>query len=219
VLNEEGKLIFGLEGYKIMLNVSEIVELQTSTVQDWHRAPLENPYDGFLGLVCQQHQFNYQLWHQEDIARSPDVTDAQMASVKRAIDRLNQLRNDWIERLDDWITRLLEERQILPVAEAKQNSETPGSIIDRLSIMAIRIYHLEEQLERTDADEQHLAKVDGRLTICRVQQSELAKCLAQLWDAIIAGAMRHRTYRQFKMYNDPTMNPYLYQRQVAIKVS
>jgi hypothetical protein len=202
----------------IMLNAAEIVELQSTTVADWHRSPLDNSYEGLLGLVCQQHQFNYQLWHQEDIARSPDVSDAQIANVKRAIDRLNQLRNDWIERLDDWLTRTLDERQIQPMAGAKQNSETPGSIIDRLSILALRIYHLEEQLERADIDQEHFQKVQQRLAICRVQQSELATCLAELWEAITRGELRHRTYRQFKMYNDPTMNPYLYQRQ-ALKAS
>ena len=201
-----------------MLNAAEIVELQSTTVADWHRRPLDNCYEGLLGLVCQQHHFNYQLWHQEDIARSPDVSDTQIANVKRAIDRLNQLRNDWIERLDDWLTRTLDERKIQPRAGAKQNSETPGSIIDRLSILALRIYHLEEQLERADIDQEHFQKVQQRLAICRVQQSELATCLAELWEAIIRGELRHRTYRQFKMYNDPTMNPYLYQRQ-ALKAS
>ncbi len=110
---------------------------------------IENQYEGFLGLVCQQHQFNYQLWHQEDIARSPTVSDSEIANVKRAIDRLNQLRNDWIERLDDALTRHLEEQSIVASPDAPQNSETPGSIIDRLSILALRIYHLEETA-RTD---------------------------------------------------------------------
>jgi Protein of unknown function (DUF4254) len=201
-----------------MFNVAEIVDLQVSCVAEWHRAPLENPHEDLLGLVCQQHQFNYQLWHQEDIARSPEVSDAQIATVKRAIDRLNQLRNDWIERIDDWITRYLDENKIVAPADAKQNSETPGSMIDRLSIVAIRIYHLEEQLERSDVEPSHLEKVGHRIAICRLQQAELGQCLADLLSELEAGRKRHRTYRQFKMYNDPTMNPYLYQRQ-ALKAS
>jgi hypothetical protein len=197
-----------------MIDVPRILELQTECTASWHHAPIENTFDGLLGLVCQQHQFNYQLWHQEDIARSPDVSDTQIAQVKRAIDRLNQLRNDWIERIDDWITRYLEENRIEPVEGSRQNSETPGSMIDRLSIIALRIYHLEEQLDRTDVDESHIEKVQHRIAVCKVQQAELGQCLAELWLAITSGSMRHRTYRQFKMYNDPSMNPYLYQRQV-----
>ncbi len=195
-----------------MIDVNEIIQLHVSTVADWHREPMENRYDGLLGLICQQHQFNYQLWHQEDIARSPNVSDSEIANVKRAIDRLNQLRNDWIERVDDWLTRYLEEHNIIAVAGAPQNSETPGSIIDRLSILALRVFHLEEQLERTDIDEAHIEKVQSRLSICRLQQNELATCLDRLLTQILAGQVRHRTYRQFKMYNDPSLNPYLYQR-------
>ena len=201
-----------------MINAAEILDLQVSCVADWHRAPLENRYTDLLGLVCQQHQFNYQLWHQEDIARSPEVSDAQIATVKRAIDRLNQLRNDWIERIDDWITRYLEEHHIAAPADAKQNSETPGSMIDRLSIVAIRIYHLLEQLERSDVEQSHIEKVQQRVVICRLQQAELGQCLNDLKAELVTGRIRHRTYRQFKMYNDPTMNPYLYQRQ-ALKAS
>ncbi len=201
-----------------MFDVAEIVDLQVSCVAEWHRSPLENPHEDLLGLVCQQHQFNYQLWHQEDIARSPEVSDGQIATVKRAIDRLNQLRNDWIERIDDWITRYLEDNKVVPPKDAKQNSETPGSMIDRLSIVAIRIYHLEEQLERSDVDPSHIEKVSHRIAICRLQQAELAQCLADLIAELAVGQKRHRTYRQFKMYNDPTMNPYLYQRQ-ALKAS
>lgn len=201
----------------MIFDVQSIVELQVAKVAAWHHTPVENPYSDYLGLVCQQHQFNYQLWHQEDIARSPDVSDEQIANVKRAIDKLNQLRNDWIERIDDWITRYLENKQISPIENAPQNSETPGSIVDRLSILALRLYHLEEQLERTDIDASHVEKVTHRLAVCRLQQKELAQCLAELLDAIESRAKRHRTYRQFKMYNDPSLNPYLYQRkEVAV---
>ena len=195
-----------------MIDVAEIIQLHVSTVAAWHREAMENRYERLLGLVCQQHQFNYQLWHQEDIARSPNVSDSEIANVKRAIDRLNQLRNDWIERIDDWLTRYLEEQNIIAVDGAPQNSETPGSIVDRLSIIALRIFHLDEQLERTDIDEAHIEKVQSRAAICRVQQNELATCLEQLLAKITAGQVRHRTYRQFKMYNDPSLNPYLYQR-------
>lgn len=193
-----------------MFNVDEILALHQTTVALWHQQPIENNQDGWLQVVCQQHQYNYELWHQEDIARSPDVNDQMIAGVKRAIDRLNQLRNDWIERLDDWISERLAEKQITPQDGARQNTETPGSCIDRLSILALRLYHLREQLERTDVDQAHLEKVQQRLAIGEAQRRDLSQGLRELFDDLVAGKKRHRTYRQMKMYNDPTLNPYLY---------
>lgn len=199
-----------------MHSFKEIVEMQVDCVARWHHEPIDNPFtkDGMvsslLATVCQQHQFNYLLWHEEDIARSPDVPDAKIAEVKRNIDRFNQARNDWIEKIDDWITVDLEERSIQSAADAKLNTETPGSAMDRLSIMALRIYHLDEQLTRVDIDQQHREKVNMRLSICRLQQKDLAQSLKELLIDIYSRTKRHRTYRQMKMYNDPTLNPYLY---------
>ena len=199
-----------------MHSFKEIVEMQVDCVARWHHEPIDNPFtkDGMvsslLATVCQQHQFNYLLWHEEDIARSPDVPDAKIAEVKRNIDRFNQARNDWIEKIDDWITVDLEERSIQSAADAKLNTETPGSAMDRLSIMALRVYHLDEQLTRVDIDQQHREKVNMRLSICRLQQKDLAQSLKELLIDIYSKTKRHRTYRQMKMYNDPTLNPYLY---------
>ncbi len=193
-----------------MIDVKEILALHESTVALWHQQPIDNPYDGWLGLVCQQHIFNYELWHQEDIARSRDVTDAQIAEVKRAIDRFNQARNDHIEKMDDWITAQILDRGITPRSDARQNTETPGSAIDRLSIMSLRLFHYEEQLQRTDVDEQHLQRVRMRIQLCREQKQDLSQSLRELVDDIVAGRKRHKTYRQMKMYNDPSLNPYLY---------
>jgi cell division protein FtsB len=196
-----------------MLDVEKIVAMHNETVDLWHRERVANPYEGWMAIVCQQHQFNFQLWHQEDIARSPDVSDTEIAQVKRNIDKLNQQRNDWIERIDDYLTQFLEENEIVAPADARANSETAGSCVDRLSIMAIRIYHLQEQLDRDDVDDAHIARVGQRLAICKMQQRDLAQCLAELVDDIRSMRKKHRVYRQFKMYNDPTLNPYLYQRQ------
>ena len=163
--------------------------------------------------VCQQHQFNFLLWHEEDIARSPDVSDARIAAVKRAIDRYNQQRNDWIEKIDEALIELLAAEGILPRAGARLNTETPGSAIDRLSIMSLRIYHFEEQLTRDGADDHHRANVAERLARCRVQHADLSQSLAELLDDIWAGRKLLKVYRQMKMYNDPTLNPYLYRSQ------
>ncbi len=194
-----------------MIDVQQVLQLHAREVARWHQQPIANEYHGILQLVCQQHIFNYELWHQEDIARSLDVSDKQIAEVKRAIDRLNQARNDHIEKLDDWLTEQLLQQQIMPQAGARQNTETPGSAIDRLSIMALRLYHYREQLERTDADESHLAKVKERVALCDEQRGDLSRSLEELLADIISGQRIHKTYRQMKMYNDPSLNPYLYQ--------
>lgn len=198
-----------------MFQSCELIQLQDTTTDRWHREPVDNPYDGLMALVCQQHAFNFNLWHEEDIARSPDVTDAKIAQVKRNIDKLNQNRNDWIEKLDDWITEKLESDAVVPAKDAPINTETPGSVIDRLSIISIRIFHLAEQLERSDVDTSHIESVRQKLAICKLQQAELGKALDQLMEKIGAGITRHRTYRQFKMYNDPALNPYLYGNPAA----
>ena len=206
-----------------MINVQEIVQMQVESVARWHVEPMTNPFavDGtepsLLATACQQHQFNYLLWHEEDIARSRDVTDAKIAEVKRNIDRFNQARNDWIEKVDDWITANLESLAIQHGVQAKLNTETPGSAIDRLSIMSLRVFHLEEQLARQDVDQQHFEKVNMRLAICRLQQRDLAQSLEELLADIYAGTKRHRTYRQMKMYNDPTLNPYMYGKAKGVR--
>ena len=193
-----------------MINVEEVLALHESTVALWHQRPIDNTYSGWLNLVCQQHIFNFELWHQEDIARSPSVSDSQIATVKRAIDRFNQARNDHIEKMDDWITEQLESRQIVPSLDARQNTETPGSAIDRLSIMSLRLFHYEEQLQRDDVNAEHTQRMHVRIALCRAQKCDLSQSLRELLDDLLAGRKRHKTYRQMKMYNDPSLNPYLY---------
>ncbi len=196
-----------LEPKKIVRAVNK---LHRETVVRWHSCEPDNPYEELLGTVCQQHQYNYLLWHEEDIARSPDVTDARIAMVKRAIDGYNQQRNDWIERIDEALLEMLAEAGVKPAEKARLNTETPGSATDRLSIMSLRIYHLEEQLQRTDVDEAHVERVQQRLARCRLQQADLSQSLAELLADLVAGRKMLKVYRQMKMYNDATLNPYLY---------
>jgi cell division protein FtsB len=193
-----------------MIDVQTIRDLHETTVARWHEQEVDNPYEGFLRLVCLQHQQNSRLWHQEDIARSPNASSADLAAVKRAIDKLNQQRNDLIERLDDSLIAELSAAHVRPRPDARLNTETPGSVIDRLSILALRLYHMEEQARRSDAAEGHVAKARARLEILREQRRDLCNSLGELLDDVFAGRRRLKVYRQFKMYNDPTMNPYLY---------
>jgi cell division protein FtsB len=193
-----------------MIDVAAILDLHETAVAQWHSREIDNPYEGFLNVVCLQHEQNFRLWHQEDIARSPDVSDADMAGVKRAIDKLNQRRNDLIEQLDDGLLAELSAVGVPAWSGAQLNTETPGSVIDRLSILALRLYHMEEQAARTDADQAHLAKVRARLIVLREQRRDLSASLGELLSDIFAGRKRLKVYHQFKMYNDPTLNPYLY---------
>jgi hypothetical protein len=195
--------------------VAEVTELHRHTVAAWHHEELTNPYDGLLALVCRLHQFNFLLWHEEDVARSPDVPDRRIAEVKRTIDRFNQQRNDWIEKLDEALLEEVRREAVLLVPGAAANTETPASGIDRLSVLALRIYHYREQLERKDVTPDHRNRVQERLAGCLTQHSDLSESLAQLIDEIYSGRKVLKLYRQFKMYNDPMLNPYLYERRRA----
>jgi hypothetical protein len=196
-----------------MIAIDEVTRLHQECIARWHQQPLDNPYGGVLAVVCEQLSYNFLLWHEEDKARSREATDDEIARVKRAIDKLNQQRNDWIEKLDDWITTELRERGILALDGAPQNTETLGSTIDRLSILALRIYHLAEQRDRADASAEHRESVTRKLAIALAQHDDLARAAQQLADDLFAGRKKHKTYRQLKMYNDPALNPYLYQAQ------
>ena len=193
-----------------MIDVKRVTELQKAAVARWHEGEIDNPYEDFLELVCRQHEFNYRLWHQEDIARSRHVSDAELARVKRNIDKFNQQRNDMIEQLDQHLIRSLIASGVEPMPGARLNSETPGSVIDRLSILSLRAYHMLEQINRTDAEQSHREKAATRLEIIDRQHYDLSTSLSELLDDIFAGGKRLQVYRQLKMYNDTSMNPYLY---------
>lgn len=195
------------------LLVEQIIALHRNAVVRWHAHELDNPYDGLLATVCQQHQYNYLLWHEEDIARSPDVGDRRIAEVKRAIDRYNQQRNDWIERIDEQLIEAVGDAGVVPDRDARLNTETPSAAVDRLSILALRVYHLEEQAAREDSDPVHRDKALERLDRCRAQHADLSQSLIQLLNDIFSGQKLLKVYRQMKMYNDPTMNPYLYRKR------
>jgi len=194
-----------------MLSAHAIVSLHDQLTQSWHvsQDPPDLSGDAWLALVGRQHHANFSLWHIEDQARTPGASDAQLADVKRNIDRTNQLRNDLAEEVDrtllDWLAS-----QGLPQEDAPLNSESPGLIIDRLSILALKIYHTREEAERSGAPAEHLERNRSRLTILEEQRADLARCLDALWGETLAGTRRFKLYRQLKMYNDPTLNPAIY---------
>ena len=198
-----------------MIDVAQITALHRNMVELWHAQEIFNPSRDLLYLVCEQHKFNYLLWHEEDIARSPEVGDSRIAAVKRAIDRFNQQRNDATERIDDHLRQEVQHSGVVIRHDARWNTETPGCAIDRLSILALRIYHMEEQVQRADAGVEHVERSRQKLSILTSQRDDLTTALAELLADIFAGRKRLKVYRQFKMYNDPALNPYLYAARKA----
>lgn len=155
------------------------------------------------------HRANFDLWHEEDKARDPAATDAQIAAVKRNIDRLNQSRNDLAEQCD---RLLLESLESPPPEAAPLHSETPGMMLDRLSILALKIYHTRIEVDRPGAPAGHHQRNRERLLALQSQSDDLAACLDALWNDVLRGHRRFKLYRQMKMYNDPSLNPAVYAR-------
>ena len=196
-----------------MLDANAIVTLHDQLTAAWHHAPDASapPPSDWLARVARHHRANFDLWHIEDEARAPGATDAQLAHVKRRIDSTNQLRNDLAEELDrallDWLAP-----QRLPAAHAPLHSESPGLIIDRLSILSLKLFHTREEAARLDAPAGHAERNRTRHTILQEQRADLAACLGVLWSETLAGTRRFKLYRQLKMYNDPALNPSIYRQ-------
>jgi len=186
----------------------EIVALQDRLVAEWHQTNPVAAEIGIMGIVRDQHLRNFRLWHVEDEARRRDVDDAYIADCKRQIDKINQSRQDHIEKIDEaLIAAIGAGDEALPT-----NSETPGSIIDRLSIGALKIYHMNEEVVRADADDAHRQKCADKVLVLRRQRNDLAEAFDQLMVDLRDGRKRLNVYRQFKMYNDPTLNPAVYRK-------
>ena len=154
------------------------------------------------------HRCNRLLWDEEDRARRRDVPDAAIVANKRAIDGYNQRRNDAIEKIDESLLQRL--ANVTPAPDAWHNSETAGSIVDRLSILSLKIFHMRAETIRTEATEAHRAACREKLARLELQRADLARCFDTLLAHASEGRAFWRVYRQFKMYNDATLNPYLY---------
>ena len=196
------------------LDVDSLLETQLSQVDEWHQTQyVPEKGDQLLTLITEQHHTNFELWHEEDKARDPEASDSVIADVKRSIDRLNQKRNDKIEQIDEALLELLNQRKIKKLEDARLNSETPGSMIDRLSISALKIYHMEEETRRPDASSEHRLNCETKLHLLLEQRRDLGECLQEILEDLGSGRKFLKVYRQMKMYNDSSLNPVLYQKK------
>ncbi len=179
----------------------------------WHDAALsgsEPPTAGPLWpWIATNHRHNCALWAEEDLARRQQASDAEIVANKRAIDRHNQARNDATERVDEALLSALGLLDQAPTSGARLNSETAGSMIDRLSIMSLKIKAMQAQVARTDVDDAHRQACAERLARLHLQRTDLGACLDALLSDAANGRAYFKVYRQFKMYNDPSLNPAL----------
>ena len=173
-------------------------------------AELRNPYaDGtFEALLWEKSWVDTVQWHLEDLVRPDDVDPVYALQLKRRIDRSNQHRTDLVERIDDCYMAMF--KNVAPQADAKLNTETPAWAVDRLSILALKIYHFRIEAGRGDAE--HRAKCQAKLDTLLTQREDLTTAIDQLLDDLQAGRRMMKLYRQMKMYNDPSLNPMLYKK-------
>ena len=193
-------------------------QIFNQAIRDYHitdnvDTPINNPYDresieNRLYLKC---WIDTVQWHFEDIIRDPHIDPVEALSLKRRIDRSNQDRTDLVEQIDSYFRQYYAD--VKPLPNATINTESPAWAVDRLSILALKIYHMREQVERTDASAEHIAKCKAKLAVLEEQQKDLSTAIDQLLDDIKAGSKYMKVYRQMKMYNDPETNPVLYQKK------
>ena len=192
-------------------------EIFNQAIRDYHvmdnvDTPISNPYErnsieNRLYLKC---WIDTVQWHYEDLIRDPHLNPVEGMNLKHRIDRSNQDRTDLVEQIDSYFRQLYSD--VTPLSDATINTESPAWAIDRLSILALKIYHMKEQTERTDASPEHIQRCKDKLSVLLEQQKDLSTAIDQLLDDIKAGRKYMKVYRQMKMYNDPSTNPVLYKK-------
>lgn len=190
-------------------------QIFVQTIRDYHMkndvdTPINNPYerDSIEHKLYMKCWIDTVQWHLEDIIRDPHIDPMEALQLKRRIDRSNQDRTDLVEQIDSYFRQLYADVQVQE--DATINTESPAWAVDRLSILALKIYHMREQVERTDASQEHREKCDAKLRVLLEQQVDLSTAIDQLLDDISNGRKYMKVYRQMKMYNDPSTNPILY---------
>ncbi len=200
-----------------MLKSQRCFEIFEKSILNYHiiddvDQPLRDPYEQNTreSLLYQKNWIDTVQWHLEDIIRNPAIDPVIALQIKRRIDKSNQDRTDIVEVVDHTI--FLEMQSVKPLAEAGINTETPGWAIDRLSILALKIYHMQAEADRTDASEEHIQNCRRKLKTLLEQKADMFTSIDELLDDIAAGRKKMKLYKQMKMYNDPSLNPVLYKK-------
>ena len=175
--------------------------------------PVENPYDAesLEHLLYIKNWIDTAQWHMEDVVRNPEIDPVEGLNWKRRIDAQNQVRTDMVEFIDGYFLNLYQ--GVIPSPEAKINTESPAWAIDRLSILSLKIYHMQEEAERESASAEHRQQCQTKLDILLSQRQDLSTSIDELLGDIEAGKKYMKVYKQMKMYNDPSLNPVLYREK------
>jgi hypothetical protein len=198
-----------------MLTADQCYSIFQRSIDEYHKydhvdAAVLNPYspNSFEALLYLKNWIDTVQWHLEDIIRNPEIDPKEGLAIKRRIDKSNQDRTDTVEKIDDYFLRGFQD--VVPDKGARMNSETPAWLLDRMSILMLKIYHMKEQTERTDASADHIARCQMKLNVLLEQQSDMRKAFDELIEDIRSGKRIFKVYRQMKMYNDASLNPILY---------
>ena len=186
-----------------------------AVVNDYHKvddvdAAINNPFAPMTieNILYLKNWIDTVQWHLEDIIRDPQIDPVAALALKRRIDKSNQDRTDLVELIDSYFLDTY--KDVTPAADATINTESPAWAVDRYSILSLKIYHMQEEVNRTDVDEEHRAKCQAKLDVLNEQYKDMTTSIGQLLEDIAAGRKYMKVYRQMKMYNDPALNPVLY---------
>jgi hypothetical protein len=201
-----------------MLSADQCYGVFQQSIDDYHKtddvdAPFRNPYPegSFDALLYLKNWIDTVQWHLEDIIRKPEINPTEGIAIKRRIDSSNQDRTNRVENIDDYF--LAQFKGITPKSGARMNSETPAWLLDRMSILLLKIYHMKEQTERKDATADHLAACQSKLSVLMEQKNDMREAFDELIEDIQLGNRKFKVYRQMKMYNDASLNPMLYAKK------
>ncbi len=201
-----------------MIYSKKLIEIFNLCILDYHvldtvNQEMQNPFEkpdikNLLYLKC---WIDTVQWHYEDLIRSPSINSGEGMKLKRLIDASNQHRTDVVEQIDDWYLDQFKEVQYNP--DARLNSESPAWVVDRISILTLKIFHMKEQADRPKTDDEHKLRIEKKLRVLMEQKEDLSMSYDQLVEDIANGNRVMKVYRQMKMYNDPSTNPVLYNKK------
>ncbi len=199
----------------MMLKATDCYKVFQQSIDDYHQiddvnTKSKNPYkaQSFESLLYEKNWIDTVQWHLEDIIRAPEINPVEGIQIKRRIDKSNQDRTDVVEKVDDYFLEYF--KGTTPKPGARINSETPAWLLDRMSILMLKIYHMKEQTERKDASDEHIRKCLAKLHVLMEQKNDMRLAFDEMIEDISAGVRRFKVYRQMKMYNDASLNPALY---------